>query len=244
MREPYIFSSPPGADGYLTLPDDEISHLIKALRFVPGDHFVAFDGKGNGWRAEIVSVAKKRVTARALEALPAENSAVSITVAVGVVKGPRMEWAVEKAAELGAAHFIPLKTRFAVVEPGEGRKRRWENIALAAAKQSRRLKLMEFSFPKAIADLHLQHYSRVWVFDLAEDAITAGEFSPAERLFQLDKGEGILLVIGPEGGFADEEREFFRTIGARFISLGSHPLRTETALTAALVITQARIART
>ncbi len=239
MREPFILSSPPDTDGFLSLPDEEINHLTKALRFVVGDRFVAFDGKGIGWRAEIVSISKKNFTAKVIEEIVPELSSIRITVAVGAVKGPRMEWAVEKAAELGASNFIPLRTRYAVVEPGEGRARRWKNIAVAAAKQSHRLTLMEFSFSKAIADIPFQNYQRIWVFDLTDDAISLKKVSTLEKSNRIEQNEGILLIIGPEGGFSEEEREFFRTIGAKFISLGSHPLRTETSVAAGLVIAKA-----
>ncbi len=241
MREPFILTSPPDSEGFLAIPDDEANHLTKVLRFSPGDRFVAIDGVGNGWQAEIVGVSKRELKARVLEKLPVETERKSITVAIGAVKGPRMEWAVEKAAELGASAFIPLKTRYAVVEPGEGRSRRWKNIAVAAAKQSRRLTLMKIEYLMAIADLPVQKYQSVWVFDLTDDAIPLTDFGALASLGVTDHREGILILIGPEGGFSDEERQFFRTIGTRFISLGSHPLRTETALVAALVMAKSHL---
>jgi len=236
MRKPFILSTPPNAIGSLSLPEDEIDHLRKVLRFSPGDQFVAFDGKGNSWLAEIVSMTKKDLQARVIATLKPEPAGTSLTVAVGSVKGPRMEWAVEKAAELGASTFIPLKTRYAVVEPGEGRSRRWKNIAIAAAKQSRRMTLMEVELSKSIADLSFQNYRSIWVFDLTDDAIPVTDIFVPGVVSDLDRREGILIIIGPEGGFSEQEREFFRTIGSKFVSLGSHPLRTETALVASMVI--------
>lgn len=230
MREPFILTYPPDENGVIHMPDDEAAHLLKVLRFAIGDIFIAFDGCGRGWRAEIVSVDKKKaVTARVLSDIPRSLDPLPIDIAVGSIKGPRMDWAVEKAAELGAAKFIPLKSRYAVVEPGEGRARRWKNIALAAAKQSRRLSLMEISNPLSVVDIPFQKYDQTMVFDL-----DINDSSSRKSGNNSSSSSTSLVIIGPEGGFSQEEREIFRANDAEFFSLGAHPLRTETAVTAAL----------
>lgn len=235
MREPFILTPAPDKRGLIEIAEDEASHLTRVLRAGIGDKFIAFDGNGRGWRAEIIGFDRKAVTAKELGELDAERCPVAITLALGAIKGPRMDWAVEKAAELGVSHFIPLKSRYAVLDPGEGRLRRWQGLALAAAKQSRRLTLMSFSSPKSIEDIHLGVYSRILVFDLTEDAVPLHRLSSLERPLPAEERGGVLILIGPEGGFSEEEREFFRSIGVRFVSLGSHPLRSETAVVTAAI---------
>lgn len=230
MREPFILTSPPDAAGLLIVTGDEAVHLIRALRASPGDRFTAFDGKGRGWLATITSVSKSEVRAAVTSNLLIETPpALRVTVAVGAVKGPRMEWAVEKAAELGATRLIPLLTKFGVVEPGEGRVRRWRAIALAAAKQSRRLRLMEIAEPLPLNRFCGDLLRPTCVFDWTPEAAPRSDL----RSEMGNLGE-LTIVIGPEGGFSDRERESLRLAGASFVTLGEHPLRTETAVAVAL----------
>ena len=227
---------PGGVDGgRLVVAGAESRHLVRALRAKPGFKFIAIDGLGNGWRAKIAAVKGERVEALAVEELESEPPPTpAVTVAVGVVKGARMDWAVEKAAELGATGFIPLLAAFGSVQPGEGRLTRWRAIAIAAAKQSRRLRLMDVYKPQALTNLLASMGSRqLWVFD----TVSAQSFSP-KMAPPISGSQGLTALIGPEGGFSNAEREAVGNRSPIRIRLGSHPLRTETAVVAALALLQ------
>jgi 16S rRNA (uracil1498-N3)-methyltransferase len=193
---------------------------------------MAFDGSGRGWEACILQVSSSRVVASVKRTLSDPLLTPAVTLAVGSIKASRMDWAVEKAAELGAVRFIPLESRFSVVEPGVGKLRRWRSLALAAAKQSHRLRLMEIADPNTVA---------VALNDLPRPLLwcsIAEESEPIiECLRKLGSFSEASILIGPEGGWAEEEIAALRASQALPISLGTHPLRTESAVAVALGIT-------
>jgi 16S rRNA (uracil1498-N3)-methyltransferase len=228
LREPQILAEYDSRSELLTVVDEEADHLVKVLRARSGFIFRAFDGLGNGWQAELIDSRKKCVTARIVETLPADPILLpELAVAVGVVKGSRMDWAVEKAAELGAAKFIPLMTEFSEIEPGIGRLERWRGLALAAAKQSHRLKLMTIDEPVSLKSFLSQGKSvdSILALDLCEEAELALKIS--ERICNPDN---LTLLIGPEGGFSEGERADFIKLGICSILISDHVLRTETAV--------------
>ena len=185
------------------LSPEESRHAVKALRLAPGDRVTVFDPHET-WSGEIESAAGT-VTIRLLEKMPAP-SIPRVVVAAAVPKGARLDWMVEKLAELGVAEFIPVRFARSVVEPGEGKRRRMEKIALAAAKQSG-APVMKITAEKPVGQL-------------PADAWLASPGS-AER----PPAGGGCVVVGPEGGLTSEEDARF----ARRFSLGPTILRIETA---------------
>jgi len=233
-REPQILTPPPDGEGIIRFDDEESAHLARVLRMKPGDRFIAFDGRGAGWSAEIAAVNRSLVTARTLGEIGDTPPMRRVTVAVGSVKASRMDWAVEKAAECGASAFIPLESRYSVVEPGAGKVRRWRSLALAAAKQSRRLQVMEVSEPSSLDALLTGWRDRrnagIFLCNVSGESPGLKEFLD---LMMKDVAE-ILILIGPEGGWSEEEIAAAKEAGAATISLGDHTLRTETAVVAAV----------
>ncbi len=185
------------------LSPEESRHAVRALRLGVGDRVTVFDPV-EMWIGEIESV-DGRVRVRLLERI--ERPALpAVTVAAAVPKGARLDWMVEKLAELGVAEFVPVRFARGVAELGEGKRRRLEKIALAASKQSGAA-LMRIS-PERPAK------------DLPADALLA---SPG-AVGPLPQGAGI-VVVGPEGGLTPEEEARF----PRQVSLGTTILRIETA---------------
>jgi 16S rRNA (uracil1498-N3)-methyltransferase len=225
----YIFTSGPSMEGLIQIEGEEAAHLMNSLRVRPGDRFTAFDGKGRYWSSEVARVERSKLAATIVESFTEPFPVPALTVAVGVVKAARMDWAVEKAAELGAVRFIPLETEFNIVEPGFGKLRRWKGIALAAAKQSRHAWLMEVTEPLRPEILPLELLKSSLLLDMADDAKPISSLQP-----KLAGLESITILIGPEGGWSPKETEFFREHGALPVSLGCHPLRTESAVAVAL----------
>src|SRR5579862_4741965 len=167
----------------------ESRHARRALRLAVGDRVTVFDSC-EAWSGEIES-ASGPVTVRLLERLPAPTLP-RVVVAAAVPKGARLDWMIEKLAELGVAEFVPVRFARSVTEPGDGKRRRMEKIAVAAAKQSG-APVMRIS-PEMRVD------------QLPGDAILAspGSGNPAPS-------GGGTVVVGPEGGLtAAEESRFPR----------------------------------
>jgi 16S rRNA (uracil1498-N3)-methyltransferase len=191
------------------LSDQESRHAVKSLRLGTGDRVTVFDPHET-WSGEISSV-EGRVRIRLLEKLPRPGLR-AVTVASAVPKGSRLDWMVEKLAEVGVAEFIPVRFSRSVAEAGAAKRKRLEKIALAAAKQSG-APLMQIGPERRIEELP----------PTAILALPGGEQA-------LGPGEG-LVVIGPEGGLTPEESARF----PRHASLGPTVLRIETAALVAAV---------
>lgn len=188
----------------VVLPPREARHAVRALRLGPGDSVIVFDGR-EAWRGEIES-ASGRVTVRLRERV-APVKLPAVTVAAAVPKGSRLDWMVEKLAELGVSEFVPVRFARSVVPLGEGRRRRLEKIALAAAKQSG-APLLRVAPERPVEELPADW----WLASPAADA-------------PLPAGGGGAVVVGPEGGLTPAEEARF----ARKGSLGPTTLRIETA---------------
>lgn len=227
-RIPFVLIDLPANGKDIEIIGDEAHHLRDVLRFRSGNPFIAFDGKGRSWHAEVKDVSAGAVSARLLSELPTEKILPPrICICVGIIKGGHMDWAVEKAAETGASDFIPLKTARSVVAPGEGRLNRWRSIALAAAKQSRRALLMNIKPPVTLNELlnSLPDKSAVAVLHPNENSL------PVALVWRaLTEWNELMLIIGPEGGFTDSEIELMNESGIPCMSLGRHFYRTDTAV--------------
>ncbi len=223
-RTPYIYSAEPPVGNQIVITDDEAQHLKSALRASPGFKFILFDGRGKGWEAAVEKITKKGVLAKVSSELPIEpEPEFRLTIAAGTIKAPRMDWAIEKMAEIGAYDFIPLRTEFSVVLPGEGKFARWKKIALSASKQSRRLRLMKISPVMEIDELLNSSVNLAVLHQDAESVSLLNFFADS------DLAE-ICLMIGPEGGFSDSEIEMINKKGIPKISIGDKYYRTETAI--------------
>ena len=185
------------------LPPAESHHALKSLRLGVGDRVTVFDPRET-WSGEIESV-DGGVRIRLLEKL-APIALPEVTVAAAVPKGGRLDWMVEKLAELGVAVFQPVRFARSVAELGESKRRRLEKVALAAAKQSG-APVMRIA-------------AEIPAGQIPADALLAspGATDPAPR------GAGT-VVIGPEGGLTPGEEARF----ARRFTLGPTVLRIETA---------------
>ncbi len=233
---PFVFVSHQPQNDLITLSGGEAKHLIKSLRAKPADNFIAFDGNGNGWVAEVINISKSTVTAKSLETIAQKRENVTeLQIAVGMVKSTRMDWAIEKASEAGADVFIPLKTEFSVVQAGRSRVERWRGLALAAAKQSRRFSIMTVQEPVRLNEFLSNRSAdgNMMVMHNAPDCLPI-----IEEAAKVDYSNDTTLFIGPEGGFSPVEIDNFKRYGASLITLGNHPLRTETATAVSLSIIQ------
>ena len=186
----------------VALSPEESKHAARVLRLSKGDRVTVFDAF-EAWAAEIESLGPP-VTLRLLEKLQ-RPSLPRVVVASAVPKGARLDWMVEKLAELGVATFLPVRFARSVAEAGAVKRKRLEKIALAAAKQSG-APVMAIGEEGGIEAL-------------PADAVLASPGAPS-----MGPGAG-MVVIGPEGGLTPAEEARFAIRG----SLGPTILRIETA---------------
>ncbi len=224
-----------------SLLGSQAEHLARVLRAQPGTHADVVAG-GRVYHAAIASVANEEVVFTLLEEIPAQ-SALPLSLLLAIFKFDRMEWAIEKATELGIAGIVPIiarRTEKHLAQAADKRVERWRRIAQEAAKQSRRADIPVIAEPIALAT-RLAQPSTAQQILLAEDEqnntlrqrIEAALTSTAIELPEFE------LAIGPEGGWTQEELALFAKHNWQSASLGPRILRAETAAIAAIAITSA-----
>jgi 16S rRNA (uracil1498-N3)-methyltransferase len=217
----------------VTLSGPEAHHLADVLRLGPGAEVTLFDGQGTEAVAEIVRVGKREVTLRpGLTHQEPEPTAVPVTLAIAPPKGDRFRWLVEKSTELGMTRLVPLLTRRTVVDPRENKLDKLRQTVIAACKQCGRSRLMDVTDAVKLEP---------FLASPAENSIRVIAHPNGTPIASVDlsAATGVTLLVGPEGGFTDEEVAQATAAGSQIVSLGRTILRTETAgLAAAAVVVQ------
>lgn len=237
--------------GEFELDAENAKKMVKVLRMEAGETFVAFDGLGREWECALTHVegaGKARARGTVLEERDVKIlRRVHISIAQAIPKGDKMDLVLQKGTELGVAEFWPFDgersvARLSVDEDNErsgARAERWRRIVAGAASQCGR------------ADVPVVH--AIGEFSTPVDYGTS-----AGRCFMLDEGDGVeslrealqrdpvpwddevpprvMLLIGPEGGWTEREREWADRYGAERVGLGRRILRTETAALVAATI--------
>jgi len=202
----------------------QANYLGNVMRLRDGAEVLLFDGHSGEWLARIGEIAKKRMTLTVERKTREAESVPDVWLAFAPVKRAQTDWLVEKATELGAARLVPVMTQRTVAE--RVKLERLESIAIEAAEQCGRTRLPEIAEP-----MPLRHF--IETLDPGRDLYFADEAGGDPLASALHAGAAAVL-IGPEGGFTDEERAFVRGSGASPISLGPRILRAETAALACL----------
>ncbi len=207
------------------LDGDEARHLARVRRVAVGAEVEVFDGRGLAAVAAVVLVGRDRVElmpkARLVGLPPAR---VELTLATAIPKGDRFDWLIEKATELGVTRVVPLITARSTVDPRSTKLDRLRRSVVEACKQSRRDTLMTLEDPV--------EWGR-WVgrgnpsIDHRWVAHPGGSAAWTRR--KLADGDQVVVAIGPEGGFAEEEVDLAQAAGWSTIALTSTILRVETA---------------
>lgn len=212
-------------------------HVARVLRMREGAPLVVFDGSGSDYQAEIVAIQGDKVTVHLRQQIPGTaESPVRITLVQGVSRSERMDWALQKATELGVASIAPVLTARSVVRLDEkqaGKKQaHWRGIVIGACEQCGRSRIPTVGAPVTLRD---------YFANVRKDGM---------RLVLSPSGPGSLsglaslpprveLLIGPEGGLDDDEISAAQKAGFMPVRLGPRVLRTETAAVVALSVLQA-----
>jgi 16S rRNA (uracil1498-N3)-methyltransferase len=213
----------------LDLPAVAARH-VQVLRLQPGEGVTLFDGSGGEWSATIEKMGRAdvRVQVGTHDAVERE-AARAVHLAVGIPANDRMDWLVEKAAELGVASLQPLASERSVLrlqgERAQRRQAHWQAIAVAACEQCGR---------NRVPPVHPIAELAAWQPAVTERHVLS--FAPDARPLQdlLGSQAPLLLLSGPEGGLSPREEAAVREAGFRPVSLGRRVLRADTAPLAAL----------
>jgi len=208
----------------VTLDAMQANYLGNVLRLGVGAELLLFDGETGEWLARIADAAKKRMSLSIGRKTREPEIIPDLWLAFAPVKRAQTDWLVEKATELGAARLVPVMTQRTVAE--RVRLDRLESIAIEAAEQCGRTRV-----PQILAPMPLRRL--VEELDPARHFYFADENGGEPLTSGYEEGPAVILV-GPEGGFTEEERAFVRASGATAISLGPRILRAETAALAAI----------
>ena len=206
----------------------DFHHLVNVLRVRAGEPLVLLDGKGHAWHAVIEQVGKRLLTARRMdEAETAPYPAVHVAVAQALGKGDKFEQVIQHGTEAGASEFIPLVTQRTVVHVGprdvESKLARWRLVAKGAAEQACRPNI-----PKVYAPVPMAEFPRQFLIT-GENLLLHPDGQPLSSFPANFFTCSFLVMVGPEGGFTDEEVELAVKNRASIVSLGPYVLRTETA---------------
>ena len=233
----YRFYCPKAAKGgVLVLDRDEARHLDRVRRVPVGARVELFDGDGFATRAEVVEIGRDRVKLTPVgEPLPGRELPYSLSLAVAVPKGERFDWLVEKTAEAGVSLLLPIMTARAVVEPRWTKLERVRRAVVETSKQCGRNVLMEVVYPLELAVILKASEHEVKLM-----AHPGGLSFPDWP--EVPEGSRVMLAVGPEGGFTDEEAELARSTGWSLVSLGPSLLRVETAALVGAAMVTARAA--
>ncbi|TFW19106.1 16S rRNA (uracil(1498)-N(3))-methyltransferase [Duganella callida] len=233
----FFYPAPISVGEAISLPA-ELSHHIHVLRLAPGALITLFNGDGGEYTAVLTDLARRSASAEIKAHTPREvELPFAVTLAQALPEGNKMDWIIEKAVELGASGFQPLAAQRSVVrlsaERAEKKLEHWRGVVVAAAEQSGRNRLPPVAPPLdykqwiSQQDLH----RRIVLSPRAGQSLADwARHQPAQA---------VTLVVGPEGGFSNDEEDLALRHGALPLSVGPRVLRTETAALAAIAILSA-----
>jgi len=232
VRLSRFFSDAPLSLGDHDLPEAQAHYIGRVLRMAPGDAVQLFDGSGQEFRGQLLEVGKKTVRVSLDQAFAGQaDSPLHVHLGQGLSRGERMDWAIQKATELGVSEITPLISERCEVrlndERADKRLAHWRQIAISACEQCGRSVLPIIHAPVTLRD---------WL-DVEAD-LKLVLHPVAEPLASHAKPQSLAFLIGPEGGLSDSEVELASGQGFLPARLGPRVLRTETAPVVALSVAQ------
>lgn len=233
MSLPRFFVAAPLALGVHDLPEAQAHYLSRVLRLTVGAAVQLFDGSGQEYIGELTSVTKKAVQVELHESLVGlPEPSLQIHLGQGLSRGERMDWAIQKATELGVAEITPLFTERCEVRLNDERMQKrlehWQQIAISACEQCGRSKVPVIHVPQSVKD---------WQASVAAD-LKLVLHPVAQPLTEHAAPNTLAFLIGPEGGLTDAEVAHAAEQGFLPARLGPRVLRTETAPIVALSVAQ------
>lgn len=219
-----LFYAKPGEiqGSNIFIQGQEAEHITKVLRHSKGDEILVTDGKGKLYNCLIKEIKRNSIILNIQNAEKKEMIKPAIILCMGVIKRrDRLEFAVEKAVELGVSKIVLFKGEHS--QKGNVRTDRIKNTAVSAMKQSLRSYLPDIVVENSLSDAlhHYEIYSEIVVADETRNK------NESDLIIENDRN--FFLIVGPEGGFSDSERESLNKFDPCYYSLGKMRLRAETA---------------
>lgn len=214
------------------LSPTESLHIVSVLRLQLGEMVELFDGTGTVYQGTLHKLSRQQVTVRLLSKWNEEQETPSVVLYQSLLKGKKMDFLVQKTTELGVHAFQPFLSRYCETRGNpERQQQRWQRIMLEACKQCRRALPMQIHQPTDFNQLKMSEFAtKLLLWENENDQSLKPE--------QLVHTGPVCLLIGPEGGFHDDEITHARENGFQTVTLGKRILRAETATLAAVTIIQ------
>jgi 16S rRNA (uracil1498-N3)-methyltransferase len=238
MRIPRIYTAQDLRIGReVLLPEQAGEHAVRVLRLERGHPLILINGDGREYDAALTSLARRAVTAVVTASREVDREpGLRITLAQSIARGEKMDWIIQKATELGVSHIAPLVTERTEVKLDEERAERrmahWDSVIESACEQCGRTALPTLGAPQRLD----KWLTSLQGNDLRCALMPEGDTSLKE-LTTID--DGIVIVVGPEGGLSDQDIAMLKHAQFIGLKLGPRILRTETAGLAALAALQA-----
>ncbi len=237
-QTPRLYMDTGLSTGQMVNPCAEHAHYLKnVMRLKSGDDLRVFNGRDGEWHAKITGEQKRSIDIKIHEQLKPQKTEPDLWLCCAPIKKAHFEYMIEKATELGASVIQPVLT--ARTQIRETNAERLRLIAVESAEQSERL-----SIPEIRAAVTLKELAAKWPKErLPIVCAEWGEAIPAHKALtqpQIKAAKKVAVIIGPEGGFAEDELALLRKLeNAAFVRLGPRILRADTAAIAALSLWQA-----
>jgi 16S rRNA (uracil1498-N3)-methyltransferase len=217
------------------LPPEEANHLTRVLRLGVGDQVAVFDGRGREFHAKVIAAAREVVDLELLEPiLPAPEPRVPLTLVQAVLKGDKMDEVVRDATMMGVTAIEPVITARTIARQTGRETERWTRVAVSSAKQCRRAIVPPIA-PPCSFDEWLRTQAHGLPLILVEPSAASGSESSL-RLLEHHAAGSIALVVGPEGGWTDDERGQAVSGACVPVTLGGLTLRADAIAVAALAV--------
>lgn len=232
MRVPRLFIDMPLTTGeIINLPRDKAHYISHVLRMRIGDSIKLFNNSAAEYETKIIDICKKSAQIEIGESIRVTNeSPLTINLCLAVARGQHMDFSIQKAVELGVKNIIPVISKFSNVKIQDDRVHNklahWQNIIISATEQCGRSYLTQVQKPLSFAEWLSLDASKTRL-------ILHPESQQSMSNINLPDNE-LTLMIGPEGGFSDDEIERAQENDCEPISLGPRILRTETAVVCAV----------
>ena len=225
-------------DGRYFIVGNDFNHIKNVLRMNIGEQFLV-SCQDTSDLCEIEAIESDTVVAKIIkENYQTTNLPISIHLFQGLPKSDKMELIIQKAVELGISEITPVAMKRSIVKIDDKKKKaktgRWQSIAEAAAKQSKRTSIPTVN--EVLSYKEMLNVARGLDLLLVPYECAEGMAATKEALSQIKSGMSVGIIIGPEGGFEEKEIDQAIEIGGKVISLGSRILRTETAAITAMAM--------
>ena len=230
MRHRIYAPQPFSVGEFVDVTADEFHHAARVVRVKEGEEVELFDGRGRAVRGKVVALERAQLRVRVDAEVPARELPIDLCLAMSIIQLDKFELVLQKATELGVQSFIPTVSERVELRPERyrGKQQRWEKVVFEAVKQSGRSVIPSIDAPAPLEQVVTRPGVKI-IFDADRESVPL----PATLA-------AAMLLIGPEGGWTENELDVARGAGCLSRRLGSRRLRAETAAIVATAVISAR----